>query len=403
MITMIIGVALPVAVNAILNALRRRDSVIFENYSAGTLIGLSLLNMMAVSAIFEAWGNLDVWMHTRYYSYLIPLSAIVLIEAFSRTHQESKPILKKAVVAIFLVVATVALVTAAIPYGANWIDAPDFKFHIDNLVISSVLILTSIGLAIWWLWDSKIPMLVAVLVSVFASVLSGSYISNFLVTSFGQDSSYDQLGRVLSNYLPQEELDRTVLIGENQTLLERALFAAQTGKAQMVTSGEEPISIEDIDPDARWVVRVGEANVLGLPEAFITGTGYSIYSLKVDNSLVPRQNAFVSLSTPCGNPANTGWSCGSDTLISLERSVPAFGEIDLIIDVSEEAATGELDLILGESSLTGTFPKGIYSITLKFSNSAPESDLIIRSKNSIESDESGESKFVRIVSVNINR
>jgi phosphoglycerol transferase len=403
MITMIIGVALPVAVHAILNSLRRRDSIVFKDFSAGTLIGLSLLNMMAVSAIFEAWGNLDIWMHTRYYSYLIPLSAIVLLEAYSRARPESKPLLKRLVVAIFMPVATVALITAAIPYGANWIDAPDFKFHIDNLVISSILMLVSIGLAIWWLWDGKTPMLVAALISLLASVLSGSYISNFLVASFGQDSSFDQLGRVLRNYLPQEELDKTLLIGENQTLLERALFIAMTGKAQMVNSGEEEIAIETLDPEARWLVKVGEANVSGLPEALITGTGYSIYSLKADNSLDPRNNDFGSIANPCTNPANTGWSCGSDALISLERSVPAFGEIDLIIDVSEEAATGELDMVLGESSLTGTFPKGIYSITLKFSNSAPESDLIIRSKNSIESDESGESKFVRVVSVNINR
>jgi hypothetical protein len=38
--------------------------------------------MMAVSALFEAWMDLLTWMHTRYYSYLIPLFVIVLIEAF---------------------------------------------------------------------------------------------------------------------------------------------------------------------------------------------------------------------------------------------------------------------------------------------------------------------------------
>jgi len=400
MVTMIIGVALPVAVHAILSGFRRRDSLIFDNHSAGTLIGLSLLNMMAVSAIFEAWGNLDVWMHTRYYSYLIPLSAIVLLEAYSRSHIESRTLLKKSVVATFLGIATVALFTAAIPYGANWIDAPDFKFHIDNLVLSSTLILVSIALAIWWLWDSKTPMLIAIFVSVFSSVLSGTHISNFLVTNFGQDSTHDQLGRVLRNFLPQEELDRTVLIGDNQTLLERALFVAKTGEAQMINSGEEEIAIETLDPEARWVVKVGEANVSGLPEALITGNGYSIYSLKGNDSPVPRNNNFVSLSNPCANPANTGWSCGSNALISFEREIPAFGEIDLIIEVSEEASAGEVDLILGESSLTGTFPKGVYSITLNFSNTGPEAGLMIRSKNLSESDEGDESRFIRIVSIN---
>jgi len=403
MITMIIGVALPVAVNAILNALRRRDSVIFENYSAGTLIGLSLLNMMAVSAIFEAWGNLDVWMHTRYYSYLIPLSAIVLIEAFSRTHQESKPILKKAVVAIFLVVATVALVTAAIPYGANWIDAPDFKFHIDNLVISSALILISMGLAIWWLWDSKTPMLVAVLVSVFASVLSGSYISNFLVTSFGQDSSYDQLGRVLRNFLPQEELENTALIGENKTLIQRALFGSLTGGAEVVGTGEGVVDIQTLDAETRWVVKVGEANIVGLPAPLITGPSYSIYSLNPENLLTPRNNDFASMTDLCTNPDNAGWACGDETLISFATAVPAFGEIDLILDVSAESASGEIEFVLGESVLTGKFPEGIYSLTLSFKNASAQSELIVRSQGAVSSGSGDEIKLVRLVSANINR
>jgi hypothetical protein len=173
-----------------------------------------------------------------------------------------------------------------------------------------------------------------------------------------------------------------------------------TGEAQMINSGEEEIAIETLDPEARWVVKVGEANVSGLPEALITGNGYSIYSLKGNDSPVPRNNNFVSLSNPCANPANTGWSCGSNALISFEREIPAFGEIDLIIEVSEEASAGEVDLILGESSLTGTFPKGVYSITLNFSNTGPEAGLMIRSKNLSESDEGDESRFIRIVSIN---
>jgi len=403
MITMIVGVALAVAVHGVLTVLAKNSTGVFLDYSARALIGLSLLNMMAVSAIFEAWGNLDVWMHTRYYSYLIPLSIIVLVEAYARSSAPSKPLLKKIVVAIFLIVATVALVTAAIPYGANWIDAPDFKFHIDNIAISSILIIVSMVLAIWWIWDTKIPMLIAVFVSVFAAVLSGSYISNFLTTSFGKDSTYDQLGRVLRDYLPQVELDKTVLIGDTATLMERALFGALTGEAKVIRSGEEAIDIKALDPGIRWVVTVGDANITGLPQALITGPVYSFYSLKVDNSLTPRNNEFASMTALCADPANTGWACGADTLVSFKRAVPASGEIDLIFDVSEQAAAGELEFVLGESVLAGTFPQGIYSLTLSFTNSSAESELIIRSKAAGDSGSTEEVRLVRIVSANINR
>jgi hypothetical protein len=294
-------------------------------------------------------------------------------------------------------------VTAAIPYGTNWIDAPDFRFHIDNLVLSSVLIIASIALAIWWVWDSKTPMLIAIVISLIASLFSGAHISNFLVTSFGKDSSFDQLGRVLRNYLPQAELDRSALIGENQTLLERALFGALTGEAQMIRAGEEPISLESLGPEISWVVKVGEADITGLPEPLITGSGYTIYSLATGNSLVPRNNDFESASEFCATPTNSGWICGDDTIVSLGAQVPARGELDLMIDVSERVADTELELVLGDSILTGTFPKGIYSVTLSFTNSSPASELIIRSKTPQEDTADEDSRFVRIVSAIVNR
>jgi phosphoglycerol transferase len=402
MITMIVGVALAVAVHGILSVLPKSQLAHFGDFSARTLIGLSLLNMMAVSAIFEAWGNLDVWMHTRYYSYLIPLAGVVLLEAYARSNTPSKPLVKRIVVVIFLVVAAVALFTAAIPYGANWIDAPDFKFHIDNLVLSSIFIIVSMALAIWWLWDSKTPLLIAVIVSLIASMFSGSYISNFLSMSFGKDSTYDQLGRVLRDYLPQDELDKTVLIGENQTLLERALFVALTGQAKMIRAGEDAIAVESLDPSVRWLVKVGQANISGLPEPYILGTEYSIYSLKPDNQLTPRNNDAGISSNACAEPANLGWVCGTDTLVSLSKSVSPSGEIDLIIDVSEEASTSEIEFVLGESVLAGTFPKGIYSLTLSFTNVGSESELLVRTKQSANTTGSEEVRFVRIVSANVN-
>jgi hypothetical protein len=403
MITMIVGVALAVAVHGVLTVLAKNPAGVFTDYSARALIGLSLLNMMAVSAIFEAWGNLDVWMHTRYYSYLIPLSIIVLVEAYARSSAPSRPLIKKIVVAVFLVVATIALVTAALPYGANWIDAPDFKFHIDNIVFSSILVIVSIALAIWWIWDTKIPMLIATIVSVFAAAMSGSYISNFLTANFGKDSTYDQLGRVLRNYLPQVELDKTVLIGDNSTLMERALFGALTGEAKIIRSGEEALDVETLDPEIRWAVTVGEAKVTGLPQSLILGEGYSIYSLKSDNSLRPRTNGIASMTKLCTDAANMGWVCGRDTLISFTSPVPAFGEIDLIFEVTNEAASSELEFVLGESILAGAFPNGIYSLNLSFTNASAESDLIVRSKSQAGSVSGDEVKLLRIVSANINR
>lgn len=398
MITMIIGVALPVSVLALLQSFKL-DSESFEAMRVRILIGLSLLNMMAVTAVFEAWQYLFTWMHTRYYSYLIPLAIVVLVEAYSRNPISSNQILKRVVVGTFLIFASVALFTAAIPYGANWIDAPDFRFHIDNVVLSSTLIVISIGFAIWWLYDSKKPMLFALMIGLISSTMSGMHISNFLVASFGQDSTYDQLGRVLRNYLPQAELDKTVLIGDNNTSMERALFGSLSGSAAPILAPETGYDLSDLPRETRWVVKVGEPNVIGLDEPALTGPAYNFYSLDSMNSLVPRFTDKFKLASSCGQPENQAWSCEGLAEISFEKQAPVGARIDVIFEVTEIASSSELEFTLGDSRLSGTLPPGIISLTLDFKNSSPSNTLQIRSATNEPSKGSKSEKFIRVVSV----
>jgi phosphoglycerol transferase len=398
MITMVIGVALPVSVLALLQSFKL-DSESFEAMRVRILIGLSLLNMMAVTAVFEAWQYLFTWMHTRYYSYLIPLAIVVLVEAYSRNPISSNQILKRVVVGTFLIFASVALFTAAIPYGANWIDAPDFRFHIDNIVLSSTLIVISFGLAIWWLFDNKKPMLFALMIGLISSTMSGIYISNFLVASFGQDSTYDQLGRVLRNYLPQAELDKTVLIGDNNTSMERALFGSLSGGAIPILAPETGYDLSDLPRETRWVVKVGEPNIIGLDEPTLSGPAYKFYSLDSLNSLVPRFTDKFTLASSCGQPENQDWACEGLAEISFEKQAPGGARIDVIFEVTQIASSSELEFTLGDSRLTGTLPSGIISLTLDFKNSSPSNTLQIRSATNELIEGSKSERFIRVVSV----
>ena len=400
MITMILGVALPVAILGFLE-LFKKDPLVAEANQLRAVVGISLLNMMAAIAVFEAWQSLNTWMHTRYYGYLIPLAVVVLVEAYSRASVDAKPILKRVVVGIFLSIALVALFTAAIPYGANWIDAPDFRFHIDNLVFSSILICISIALAIWWLWDAKRSMLVAVVMALVASTFSGTHISNFLVASFGNDSTYDQLGRVLRNYLPQDELDKTVLVGDNQTNMERALFLALSGEARKIPAPSEGFDINQLKPSDRWLVKVGEPEILGLSSPIITGNGFSLYSLSSQNALNPRKNDLVSFSNRCSTSEDTAWSCGTSTSLTTSSEVLGNPQFDLIFEVSDSGSNSQLEFVLGKTVLQGDFPTGTYAITLSFPAAAPGGSLEIRLVGESLTDRSLDEKFLRIISANV--
>ena len=401
MITMIVGVALPVSILGFLKTLRK-DPLTAEINRVRSVVGISLLNMMAVVAVFEAWQNLTIWMHTRYYSYLIPLAVVALVEAYSRSSSESKPLLKRIVVAIFVVLASIALFTAALPYGANWIDAPDFKFHIDNLVLSSMLIIISISLAIWWLWDNKKPMILAIIVALVASVFSGAHINNFLAANFGQDTVHDQLGRVLRNYLPPAELDNTVIVGDNHTNAERVLFGTLSGGARFVGGGPTPTDIASLGEGVRWVVAVGEVAISGVGDPVFTGSGYKLYSLVPGTEATPVENDVIQFSNECLDSINNGWACGSETVVKFGQPVYATGEIDLIIDVSDSAAQGELEFVLGSSALRGQFPAGVNSFTLSFGSTASLSELVIRVIGEGPQSQSSENKLIRVISAVIS-
>jgi uncharacterized membrane protein YozB (DUF420 family) len=403
MMTMILGVSMAIAITGLLSSWTK-DPLRFSAFKFRTLFAIALLNMMAVAALFEAWQGLTNWMHTRYSSYLIPLALVVLVEAFSNSHIVSNKIVKRAVVGVFLIVSAIALITAAMPYGANWIDAPDFRAHIDNPALSSFTIVVAIVLAIWWIWKEQAPMLAGLIFAVLAAIGSGTYISTFLVQSFGQDSTYDHLGRVLRDYIPEDELSQTVLVGDNNTAMERALFTSLSGSASAVLAPETGLELAELDSTYRWLVKVGEPVISDLGEPTIQGIGYALYSLSDANTLVPRKTEFVDASSACASVEAPGWSCGSETIVSLTGPLPPRVSLDLVLEVSELAAAGELEFVVGDSAVKGTLPAGIFTLSLSFTNSTSSESMTVRSLASSESGISGSDKLVRIISVNkVNR
>jgi phosphoglycerol transferase len=399
MIVMILGVALPVALVGLLRVLKA-DKALFAANGFRALFGLALLNMMAVSALFEAWQNLNTWMHTRYYSYLIPLAVLVLVEAYVRRDTERTNLTKRIIVGIFVVLSIYALFTQGIPFGANWIDAPDFAMHIKNLEISSILIIVALGLSIFWLWNSKASMAIAIAVSVFASGYAGLHITNFLSDTFGKGDAYQHIGRLLSNYLPQEEFDKTVLFGNDGVLMQRTLFYSLSGGATAIGGTHAEFDRAAINPEAKWFLVFGEAlPQLGQPH--LTGTGYQLYSLTGEPVTLPRNTELQSFSNGCSEAANSGWACGPETVVILDKLFPASAKVDLVIDIGENLAGSDLEFTLGESTGVVTVPAGRFAMSLSFQNVEEASELLITSKTAGATNQAGEQKMIRLVSVNV--
>jgi phosphoglycerol transferase len=399
MIVMILGVALPVALVGLIRMLKRDDGLFAAN-KFRALFALALFNMMAVSALFEAWQNLNIWMHTRYYSYLIPLAALVLIEAYARRDVERTNLTKRIIVGIFVVLSIYALFTQGIPFGANWIDAPDFAMHIKNIEVSSILIVFAIALSVFWLWNSKSSMAVALAISVFASGFAGLHITNFLTESFGKVDAYQQIGRFLHNYLPKDDLDKTVLFGDDAVAMQRTLFYTLSGGASYLVGTQSSFDKGLINPDTRWVLVFGEP-LTELGQSHLTGPGYVLYSLAGQTSDLPKSSELKGISNACDGLVNAGWACGTETAITVEGSFPAKANVDLVIDVSDAIAGTDLEFTLGDSIGVISVPAGRFAVSLSFQNVVEAEKLLIRSNAPALGTLDPVENMIRVVSINV--
>jgi phosphoglycerol transferase len=392
MITMILGLSLPVAVHGLILSFKR-DPEVFQAIRFRSAMGLSLLSLMPAIAIFEAWQNLGPWMHTRYYTYLIPLALIVLIEAYANHGDRIWAWAKYGVVAVFLGLSAINLVTAAIPYASNWIDAPDFRMHMDNLVLSSISIFITMVLAILWIWKTRAAMVIALVVALGLSVMSGSHNTNFLRTTFGYESPYEHLARLLSGYIPQAELDRAVIIGQLE-MIQRTVFSAGSGGIE-IRHPVDVISKSEIDPSKAWLIAIGDQVVDGFGEPTVSNPGYKLYSLDPSNSLQPRNETIEDFSNPCSNLSDSDWSCGAETSISLSSPLPRNASLDLVFEVSDWAAGQELEFILGDATIVGSFEEGISGVFAKLPNTTSSESLTIRLKSPDSTASSAGKPFIR--------
>jgi phosphoglycerol transferase len=400
MIVMSFGLALPIGIIAVLSVLKSGDPGYFARNRAGALIGLALANMVAVTAVFEAWVGLYTWMHTRYYSYLIPLAVVVLAEAWANKSELKTTVKQIVTIAIFAILSGIAFFTMAIPYSTNWVDAPDFKFHIDNPAISGFLIIATLIAGLIYLFHSKSALLVAFVLLSTAYLGAGIHITSYLHQTFGEEIVSDDMARILRNALPQEQVDRTVIVGSAVVEMDRALFGLLSGSARAHVVSKPSSDLSFIKPEDMWLVTLGEVQLQGLSPSTVTGLGFSMHSLSEDAKISPRKGKEFEFSSKCVLPENIGWSCGPETSLLVQGGVQGGAVVDVIFEVHGEEE--EIVFALGSSIIEGKFKKGVWATTLRFSGEGTVPDFSIKSTLEEPSQGKGEVKLVRLLHLGVS-
>jgi phosphoglycerol transferase len=395
MIVMSVGLALPIGIIAVLSVLKSGEPLAFAKNRAGALIGLSIANMVAVTALFEAWIGLYTWMHTRYYSYLIPLAFVVLAEAWAKRSESRTSIKQILTIGVFSVLSGIAFFTMAMPYGTNWVDAPDFKFHIDNPAISGFLIVATVVTALIYLVESRSALLVAFVLLSTAYIGAGNHIANYLHQEFGDEIVSDNLARILRSAIPQDQVDRTVIVGPGVVEIDRALFGSLSGSARAQIVSGKSSDLGFLKPDDMWLVTLGDVELEGLHPARVKGPGFSLYGLSDEAKIQSRVSGSLQMSSKCVLPENTDWACGSATEIDWGGDFQRGSIVDVIFEVSGQ--NQNVSLAVGPTKLEGTFGEGVWATTVTFSGSSEGQRLSILSNNPEIDSTGSEQKFVRIL------
>ena len=396
-----IGLAMPVAAISVFSMLGKVDAETFGKTKAGILIGLAIANMMAVTAVFEAWIELFTWMHTRYYSYLIPLALVVLAEAWARGTSVKFSWLSAVVIGIFTIASGYAFFTTAAPYSTNWVDAPDFKFHIDNPAFSGFLIVTTLIASLIYLFHARSALLVGFVVLFVAYLGAGQHITSYLFEKFGIDIVSDDVARILREALPQDQVDRTVLVGPGVVEMDRALFGTLSGSARAHVASGVVSDLSFIQPDDLWVVALGDVQLEGLGPVSVSGLGFSMYALSEELKIEPRMRKEFQLSSPCNSPENLGWACGPETSIDWNGEISGGAIVDVIFEVSGDDQ--EVAFALGTSLIEGVFSDGTWATTIRVSGQGQAPQLRILSTSESLEVKKNDQRLVRVLHFEVHR
>jgi hypothetical protein len=86
--------------------------------------------------------------------------------------------------------------------------------------------------------------------------------------------------------------------------------------------------------------------------------------------------------------------------VSYESGEKTGLSVDLLVEVSETAAQGDIEFVLGQTVLTGQLPKGISALALEFTQENRGGELIIRAAGGSPASSQISEKFVRVISIN---
>lgn len=364
-LTLIYGLPLTLAATLAFNSLFRKaysereqnsQSARLERVAVLSLV--VVLNMICVVALFTASvansgpSETPYRLHMRYYNFALPLLYIVAAGVFSKaiTIGGNARYFFGTVVAIL---GVFAVWTDLAPYTPSFIDSPEIRgLHVDHLYFLLVGGLLISALALWLVSQHYGLRLYLYIALPFFVAVSSFHVWSEQNNRLVQDV-YDKAGIFTKQYLSNEDLSKTVIVGSDAAGLFRSLYYLDNAKASFeIIPRDVDYDLQKLPTGKDWVLVIGEHGLLGKPFYQVSMNGFSLVRASGEYFLDFKRGAWpgiVRKVSGLSTPELWGaWSQSDIVTLEFAGSLPSKFEIHLVASAFGPNVDKQLEVSVGD-------------------------------------------------------
>lgn len=347
-----------------------------------------ILNLICVVALFTASvANSGPYetpyrLHMRYYNFALPLFYLVAAGALS-TVTDVKRSVRYILSGIFAAMGVLAVWSNLTPYTPSHIDSPEIRgLHVDHLYFQVVGGLLISAVALWIVSQRNGLRLYLYFALPLFVVISTYHVGLELNNRLSQDV-YDKAGIFTKQYLANEELSKTFIVGSEAGGLFRSLYYLDNAKAslEIIQSGAD-YDLAKLPAGKEWILVIGDHEIRGAPFYQIPMNGFALIRASGENVLDFKKGAWPGIIRKVkglSTPELWGtWSQSDVVVFEFAGALPSKFEIQLVAHAFGPNVDKEFEASVGDVATNFSLSANDEKTTIRLEN--PKGSNVLRFK-----------------------
>lgn len=337
-IALIYGLPAAIAISLVINFLFNKSTssqskdlrnVKFENMAFFTLA--VILNLILVVGLFTASvassGPYETpyRLHMRYYNFALPLFYIVAAGAISIEGSAPNKYLRYIFGGIAIVSSIYAIYINLAPYTPSLIDSPEIRGFHTNLLPFQILGGLLIMVLTAWIAFDRLGIKIYLYLALPLIVLTSSYYATSEQRGRMAQDIYDKAGIFAKQYLSDDSISKTLIIGSEPAGLFRSLFYLDNSNASLeVIAKGVTFDLSKLPSNKEWILNVGNQSLSDNTYFQLPMNGFALIRASESNTIDFKKSVWPGvIAKALGLSSPEAWGTWSDSdIVTFEFSTP---------------------------------------------------------------------------------